>query len=91
MNLKNKVALGLGALLFSMGVANLNQADHFQQVAKTELPYEYAVKQVAKTELPYEYAVKQVAKTELPYEYAVKQVAKTELPYEYVVINKAQV
>lgn len=90
MNLKNKVALGLGALLLSMGVANLNQGD-LEQVAKTELPYEYAVKQIAKTELPYEYAVKQVAKTELPYEYSVKQVAKTELPYEYAVINKVQV
>ncbi|KNH34726.1 hypothetical protein [Exiguobacterium acetylicum] len=77
MNLKNKVALGLGALLLSMGVANWHQNDQSKQIAKTELPYEYVMKQVAKTELPYEYAV--------------KKVAKTELPYEYVVINKKQV
>jgi len=57
MNLKKKVTVGLGALLLSVGIANLNQADYFKQIAKTELPYEYAIKQVAKTELPYEYVV----------------------------------
>ncbi|MGI1804643.1 hypothetical protein ACRPK8_02815 [Exiguobacterium sp. TDN 0502] len=89
MNLKNKVIVGFGALLFSMGVVASSQTSQVEQIAKTELPYEYAVKKVA-TELPYEYAVKKVA-TELPYEYAVKQIAKTELPYEYSVVNKTQV
>ena len=69
MNLRNKVALGLGALLLSVGVANTNLTNDQNQFAKKDLPYEYSVKQVAK-DLPYEYSVKQVAK-DLPYEYRI--------------------
>ena len=87
MKLSNKIVIGLGALLLSVGVANTNLTNDQNQFAKKDLPYEYSVKQVAK-DLPYEYSVKQVAK-DLPYEYSVKRVAK-DLPYEYSVKQVAK-
>lgn len=90
MKLSNKIVIGLGALLLSVGVTNANLTNDKNQFAKKDLPYEYSIKQVAK-DLPYEYyeySVKQVAK-DLPYEYSVKQVAK-DLPYEYSVKQVAK-
>ena len=53
MKLSNKIVIGLGALLLSVGVTNANLTNDKNQFAKKDLPYEYSIKQVA-NEFPYE-------------------------------------